>query len=81
MATPSSILSLVSSALGRASGLPGNYGIAAAFGSALLGIGADLLQDSPRTHVQRVDDAAPRIADAVAAADALKARLRAGGAS
>lgn len=81
MATPSSILSLASAALGRAGALPGNYGIAAIFGSALLDIGSGLLADSPRTHVQRVSDAAPRIAEALAEVDALKARLRAGVAS
>lgn len=75
----SSILSALSSGLGIGSRLPGNWGIASGLGSALLGIGSTLAKDDPRPHITRVNDAAPLIAAAVSRADALKARLRAGG--
>lgn len=78
MATPASVLSTIATGLGAASVIPGPWGIAAGFGSALLGIGAGLLNDSPRPHVDRVRDASPSITAALARAEALKASLRDG---
>jgi hypothetical protein len=81
MADVSGILGALSSGLGAASRLPGYWGIAAGLGSALLGVGSTLAKDDPRSHVTRLNDATPKIAAAMARADALKARLRAGGAA
>ena len=80
---PSTILSGASTVLSKLSGLGGNWGIAAGFGSALLGVGAGLLDDSsPATlpHVERVRAAGPAVARALARAETEKARLLAGGA-
>lgn len=77
---PSSILSGAASVLSQFSRLNGAWGIAAGFGSALLGVGAQLLDASGSTpHVERVHAQAPVIAAALAHAEAEKARLAAGG--
>lgn len=77
---PSTILSGASSVLSKFQGITGPWGIAAGLGSALLGVGAELLDNpSDAPHVERVRAAAPVVAAALARAEAEKARLAAGG--
>jgi hypothetical protein len=80
MATPSSVMSTIASGLGAAAAFaPGPWGIGLGFGSALLSIGAGLLNaPADKPHVDRVRDATPQIASALAQAEALKASLRSG---
>ena len=73
---PSTILSGAATLLDRLSGLKGPWGIAAGFGSALLGVGSTLLDAPDETpHVQRINDSAPIVAAALARAEVLKAKL------
>ena len=78
---PSTILSGASSVLSPFSRLGGAWGIAAGFGAALLGVGAQLPADGPAVlpHVERINAAGPIVAAALARAEAEKARLVAGG--
>ena len=77
--TASDWLSGFSKLLAPLGGLNNNVGIAAGLGSALLGVGATLLDNAgdARPHVERVRSAAPVVAQALAHAEALKVKLAA----